>query len=290
MRQVSGTQPCPVVSPYVQSPAGRLAKFLIGCLYFAGRGLVRLIGRLLGFEPRKDVVAISYHQVPREQRVRFAKQMDHLLRWAAPIRADVSGQLPPGARHVMVTADDAWLSFIENALPELERRNIPVTIFAISGYLGQSLGDPRDRIVTEDELRRLPSELVRIGSHTSTHAYLTALDERAAWLELTDSRRKLEATLKTKTDLFAFPFGAWTDALIRQCRDAGYRRVFLASPCTTPNPLEDFVIGRIRVDPTDWLCEFHLKLTGAYNWLPWAIGLKRRLSSIVRAQPSVQAG
>ncbi len=41
-------------------------------------------------------------------------------------------------------------------------------------------------------------------------------------------------------------------------------------------------MGRVRVDPTDWPLEFHLKLMGAYRWLPMAIALKRRLLATVR--------
>jgi len=39
----------------------------------------------------------------------------------------------------------------------------------------------------------------------------------------------------------------------------------------------EFLIGRVRVDPTDWMVEFHLKLVGAYDWVPWAAEIKRRM-------------
>lgn len=280
MDQVAGAQPNPVMPPFDPTLRGRLAKFAMSSVYYAARELIRLARRLIGFEPPAEVVAIYYHQVPREQRARFARQMDHLLRWAVPIGADETSQMKPGRRYVMVTADDGWLSFIENALPELERRRIPVTIFAIADYLGERLGQPRDRLATEEELKGRAGELVRVGSHTSTHARLTALDEEAAWSELVDSRSALEDILDTSVSLFSFPFGAFDDALINKCREAGYSRVFLALPSTIPHP--EFVTGRIRVDPTDWPLEFHLKLTGAYGWLPRVISLKRRLLSLAR--------
>lgn len=261
--------------------AGRLVKLLIASAFYIGRELIRRIERCVGRKPRAAAVAIYYHQVPGEQRGRFARQMDHLLGWAVPIRADRTEPLPGTGRYAMVTADDGWTSFIDNALPELERREIPVTIFAISDCPGQNLGEPHDRLATADELRRVCSELVCVGSHTATHARLTEVDGAAAWEELRNSRARLERLLNRRVTLFAFPFGAYNNSLIDKCRDAGYKRVFLCLPSPALREAQEFVTGRVRVDPADWPLEFHLKLMGAYSWMPWAIRLKRRILSAI---------
>jgi peptidoglycan/xylan/chitin deacetylase (PgdA/CDA1 family) len=218
--------------------------------------------------------------------------MDHLRRWTVPIAADGAEPKRRGSHYVMVTADDGWLSFVANALPELERRCIPVALFAIPGYLGASLGQPDDRLVTADKLRSFNRGLVTIGSHTLRHARLTEFDEPAAWRELTHSRWSLERVVGRAITLFSFPFGAHSEALIRMCRDAGYERAFLAIPASgARQPTDfatDFVVGRILVDPSDWPLEFHLKLMDAYSWLPRMIRLKRRL--LGAAQPAARIG
>ena len=38
-------------------------------------------------------------------------------------------------------------------------------------------------------------------------------------------------------------------------------------PTLTSFGPNEFLIGRTRVDPNDWPCEFRLKLLGAYCWL-----------------------
>lgn len=278
-----GRQPNPVMPPFAQSRMGRLVKLLIASAFYVSRELTEAMRRLLGGKPRATATAIFYHQVPKEQRVRFARQMEHLLRWAEPIRAERTEPLRCGSRYAMVTADDGWLSFIENALPELERRNVPVTIFVVSDRLGQSLGQAHDRLVSESELGGIATHQVSIGSHTSTHARLTTLDEEGIRRELRASRAKLENLLGKEVALFSFPFGAFRDELINECRDAGYKRVFLGIPSSAPRQPHEFVTGRVRVDPTDWLLEFHLKLMGAYSWLPRAINLKQRVLSTTRA-------
>jgi hypothetical protein len=77
--------------------------------------------------------------------------------------------------------------------------------------------------------------------------------------------------------LFCFPFGLHSAELVDLCRAAGYERVFGGMPAPALRDPREFLIGRVRVDPADWLAEFHLKLMGAYDWVPLAADLKRRL-------------
>ena len=122
----------------------RFLKFLVSLGFWLLRSITEALARLLGFKRPGHAVGIYYHQVLPEDRNRFARQMDHLVRWAVPISADHMQALPSGRRHALVTADDGWLSFIENALPELKARQIPVAIFVISDHMGDSMGEHRE--------------------------------------------------------------------------------------------------------------------------------------------------
>ena len=74
------------------------------------------------------------------------------------------------------------------------------------------------------------------------------------------------------------------------CRAAGYTRVFGGMPSPALGDPHEFLIGRVRVDPTDWLVEFHLKLMGAYDWVPFAADLKRRIVDALRIGRGHRAG
>jgi hypothetical protein len=63
------------------------------------------------------------------------------------------------------------------------------------------------------------------------------------------------------------------------CREAGYERIFTTLPVFAFAEPGEFVVGRVRVDPTDWPLEFRLKLAGAYRWLPAAFAFKRLIVS-----------
>ena len=77
--------------------------------------------------------------------------------------------------------------------------------------------------------------------------------------------------------LFSFPYGAENDRLVDLCREAGYERVFTILPRLALLDPQEYVTGRVVVDPTDWPLEFRLKLLGAYRWLPRAFAWKRKL-------------
>lgn len=261
--------------------ASRLLKFSIGLAFYAAVESWRVVRKMFGRAAPPSAIVIYYHHVPSDQREKFSRQLDHLLRWTRPIAADFSVPMTSDVRYSIVTVDDGWKSFADNAVPELERRKIPVAMFAISDRMGLSVdGINFDRLVTSEELRALTSRGVTIGSHTATHAVMTSLDARDAARELRDSRHRLAEMIGRDVTMFCFPYGAYSDALIPLCREAGYDRVFTCLP--EPASQSEFVVGRVRVDPTDWPLEFHLKLMGAYRWLPMAIALKRRMRAAIQ--------
>jgi peptidoglycan/xylan/chitin deacetylase (PgdA/CDA1 family) len=240
--------------------------------------------RLVGRRAKGKAVALLYHSIPVADRARFGRQMDTLRRLAVPVRADVRAPLAPCQRHVAVTFDDGLWSFVESAWPELQKRHIPATIFVVVGKLGTipswtnySPGlMPTEPMLSLDQLRQLPDSVL-VGSHSLTHRLLTEVSEETSRDEIGESRHRLEMLLERRIRLFSFPYGEQSGDLIQRCRDAGYERVFTSQPCAAFLQPDEFVTGRIDVQPTDWQIEFRLKVLGAYRWLPHAFAVKRAL-------------
>jgi len=270
----------------------RILFLAISIGFFLGDWLGRLIRLSMGKRMPATAVVLYYHSIPKEKRSAFARQMDELIRWSKPMPADVRRSLPSGARYVAVTFDDGYQNNIDNALPELTQRDIPATFFVVTGALG---GTPNWRsysadlaryepIMTAEQLGKLPSGLVQIGSHTRTHPMLTQLSEEEARRELSESRRRLSEITNSEVKLFCFPYGAFDDNLITWCREEGYDRVFTTLPHMAFSEADEFVVGRVMSDPDDWPLEFRLKLFGAYRWLPFASSFKRRVLSKMRLE------
>ncbi len=218
--------------------------------------------------------------------------MDTLLRLATPVRADIEVLPPEGGRYAAVTFDDGMQNIVDNALPELEKRKIPATLFIITDVLGDlptwEYFGPKDTVeecvMSEEQLRKLPSDLVEIASHTMTHPVLSNIHGEKLEQELKGSRAKLAKMLGREVGLLSFPYGAFNQDVVDECRKAGYQRVFSALPVFAFAEAEEFVTGRVGASPTDWSIEFRLKLLGAYRWLPFMFEIKRNVLSLVKGQ------
>jgi peptidoglycan/xylan/chitin deacetylase (PgdA/CDA1 family) len=270
----------------------RWLRFCISCIFGLADGLWVRLRRMGGHVCPPRCVVLYYHSIRPEHRRRFGHQLDILARHAAPISLDRTKPLQSGRCYAAVTFDDGFKNVAENALPELERRQIPCTIFVIVSALGQYphwLTDPenpahRDRVLSESELISISSDLVSIGSHTMTHPLLPSLPEADARRELLSSRMELQEILKRDIRFFSFPYGAVNGSLIKWCEESGYERVFTSSPVLAFSDPKEFVTGRVSVEPTDWDLEFKLKVLGAYRWLPVVSRLKQYL--VGRANPA----
>jgi peptidoglycan/xylan/chitin deacetylase (PgdA/CDA1 family) len=263
--------------------ARRLVKLLFSLLArgadMIGDGARRLFGRPV---PARGVV-LYYHAIKAHQRARFARQMDHLVRCARPFRAESAGGLSEPGFHAAVTFDDGFVSVIENAVPELKRRNIPFTVFVPTGSLGRrpswirdaAHGSWEERVMSPDQLRALGQEpLATIGAHSVSHCNFLKLSPAEAVEEFTQSKVALETLLERDVQLFSYPHGARNDRLDEQAGEAGYERVFTIHPARITPGVRSYALGRVLADPEDWGIEFRLKLTGAYSWAAAVTGVK----------------
>jgi len=269
-----------------QSKSKRVAKLLISVCYLAGCRVWDVALLAIGRKPHPQCMILYYHAIPPEQRNRFARQLDMLRSLTTPIGADADPLQVRGCKYSCVTFDDGFQSVLDNAVPELDKRGIPATLFITAGALGKCAGwwpesaryERQDRLLSPEQIASLP-DLVTVGSHTLTHPKLPQLCESEARWELEESRRVLQELLKRKVTSFSFPFGAFNELLIEWCRQAGYTRVFTSMPLNALSSSTAFVMGRVPVEPTDWWLEFRLKVLGAYCWLPHAFLIKRWLLS-----------
>jgi peptidoglycan/xylan/chitin deacetylase (PgdA/CDA1 family) len=257
-------------------------KLAISLLWYVGATLARALRTLAGRRPDPGFVVLYYHGVPAETRPGFARQMEALVRRATVLRPGFNGSLPRGRHFVAVTFDDAFRSVAANALPELVSRELPSAIFVPVDFIGEAPGwdmeadTAGEQVMSVDELRSLP-DLVQLGSHTLTHPHLPRLDDGRLREELVTSRGKLADLLAKPVTLLAFPYGEYDERAVAVCREAGYERVFAIEPRPAAPLGDDYVRGRVAVDPSDGRLLFHLKTRGALAWMPFASALKRRI-------------
>jgi peptidoglycan/xylan/chitin deacetylase (PgdA/CDA1 family) len=254
----------------------RIIKLVISAAFWACSAAWQVVLKVFGRPIPGRCVVLYYHVVRPEERERFARQMDILLALAQPISIENPPELTPGVHYAAVTFDDGFRETIESVLPEMKKRNIPITVFLPTGCLGAEPPWISDRpshhygggILAEDEIRKIDAEpLVSFGSHCIMHRPLPTLSDDEARDEIFRSKADLEKALGHGVESLSFPHGAFGQRHVDWAREAGYRRVYsIESSAALLHP-DEFVTGRFRVDSTDWRMEFQLKILGSYRWL-----------------------
>lgn len=263
----------------------RLSKLAIAILFYAGYAVFRMICRLTGRRLPPALIILTYHPVKAVHTRLFENQMEMLLKAGNPVSLGGGTDMLKSGYNIAVTFDDAYQSVLQNALPVLHEKNIPATIFVPTGCLGEKPMWIKNKnhcyadetVVTEDQLSALPADLISIGSHTVSHINLTNVDENIARKEIFESKETLEKILGQKVTLFAAPYATLDEKFTGFFRQAGYERVFLNIPTLPATRTDLYILGRTSVEPTDWPLEYRLKISGAYQWLPLAIRLKKTL-------------
>ncbi len=121
-------------------------------------------------------------------------------------------------RPVLITVDDGFADFTENAMPALAMRKLPSTLYVITGALAGKRWEcvcPPSAMLHAADLAGLEAAGVEIGAHSHTHRQLDLLPWREVADEVTRSRDLLAETLGHPIRSFAYPHGYW-HARVRQ--------------------------------------------------------------------------
>ena len=141
--------------------------------------------------------------------------------WAAWVR---SGTDIPD-RSVILTFDDAYADLVEHALPVLERRSYPATVFVSTGLVGKTIQcSPKAPgatlpIMSAEDIRKWTSRGVLFGAHSRSHFDLTSLDSQTAASEIRDCKSDLESMTGRPVTSFAYPYGKRNDEVESFVRD-----------------------------------------------------------------------
>jgi len=155
----------------------------------------------------------------------FEKEGVHYLSMRDLHEHLVTGKEVP-ERSVVLTFDDNYLGFYENAWPVLKAKNIPSGMFVHTDFVGNASGShPK---MTWAQLQELDaSGLVEIGGHTCSHpGDLKSLPLDVQERELTESKSLLEKKLGHPVPFLAYPVGSADQQTIELAKSAGYTMAF----------------------------------------------------------------
>lgn len=223
---------------------------------------------------------------------RFAAQMRFLERYAYSVLgldqalSCLRGERRTPPRAVVLTFDDAYDSFLQYALPVLQRQGFPAVVYAISGWLGRRAewfaadpGRPIPSLMSAVQLREIRTAGMVVGSHTVNHAKLAKLRPEQQREELTNSKAALEDLLGEEVRHVCYPYGSFDLDAVRAAALAGYNS---AATCLrgTAEPVDHpLVLPRKAISFGDDLVGYFWKLSMKNRPKPQLTEWRRRLAA-----------
>lgn len=181
------------------------------------------------YGPCRNIPILMYHHVGDKPgwlyvgKDTFASQMDYLQQkgYSAVTLLEVMENLQTGkllpAKPIVLTFDDGYRDFYENAYPVLRTRGFKATVFAISQHVGGS------EYLSWEQLREMQSSgLITIGDHTLSHPSLPVLSEEKVRNEILAAQNILQANLGITINLFAYPYGGFNGEAEKILREGGF--------------------------------------------------------------------
>ena len=183
---------------------------------------------------------------------------------------------PESNSHYVLTFDDGYADFYENAFPMLSDQGIPCTLYLTSGHIetGEPL-HPGDRPLNWDQVgEMLGTGLVTLGAHTHTHPDLRGMAVGQIEEEIGESNRLIELRTGQVPEHFAYPKGYWDEGAETVVR-RHYRTAVLGAGAPVRRSTNPHRIGRVPVQASDGQFFFTRKMTRGMR-------LEERMRSLVK--------
>ncbi|MGE5805442.1 MAG: polysaccharide deacetylase family protein, partial [Ignavibacteria bacterium] len=176
----------------------------------------------------RDLPVLMYHSVApsgsdlmspyRISPVEFENQMQYLYKegyhtvsfeeWYAAVKLNT----PLPGKAVILTFDDGYLDFYNNAFPILTKYSFSAYNFIVTDFVNnvnawdQKLGEEIP-LMTWEHIHELNGKGIKFGSHTSNHKPLTALDPGQLACQFLNSLKTLKDHLRNHINSVAYPYG-----------------------------------------------------------------------------------
>jgi len=131
--------------------------------------------------------------------------LDANLSFYHPINFVNEFDIPKKEKKILLTVDDAFQSFYDNAWPYLKKNQIPFVLFVSTEPVGNKGYMNWEQI---KEIER--SEFAVIGHHSHSHDYLIDKSEEVFLDDIKSSNRIFKEKLGYIPTLFSYPFGEYS--------------------------------------------------------------------------------
>ena len=124
-------------------------------------------------------------------------------------------------RKILLTIDDAFLSFYKNAWPLLKERKIPFILFVNTREVGSF------NYMNWDQIKNISKEdFVEIGNHSHSHEYLVDENSDIIRDDIMTSIKIFKEQLGKDSKFFSYPFGEYSLNFKNIIKSLGFKYAF----------------------------------------------------------------
>jgi peptidoglycan/xylan/chitin deacetylase (PgdA/CDA1 family) len=145
------------------------------------------------------------------------------------------------SKPIIVSVDDGYVDDVRTILPDLKRLHMVATFFVITGRTSEP------GFVNDSQIRELDRAGMDVGDHTAHHVDLRAITPSELRMETAGSRHVLERILGHRVYAFAYPFGAYNDAVVAAVKQAGFTLAYTTGSGSTESTSAPLTMPRIHV-------------------------------------------
>ena len=154
----------------------------------------------------------------------------------ADLLAFIEGRKQLPEKPVIITSDDGYQSMYNNAFPILQKYGYRMTIFLVTGLIGNSNEDrylndfdsgrkgiPVRSMLIWPEVVAMSRYGIEFQSHTVNHRSVGELPGDAAYFEMAQSKADIESHTGKPCVFIAWPHGNYTGSVLAALPGIGYR-------------------------------------------------------------------
>jgi peptidoglycan/xylan/chitin deacetylase (PgdA/CDA1 family) len=158
------------------------------------------------------------------------------------------------SKPVVLTFDDGYKDFIEEAVPILEQFGFRATVFIIADFVG------RQGYMTWDDVRKAAAMGHEIGCHSMTHPDLRDLRDASLEYQIVSARDFIESNGHVRPRTFCYPSGKYNDTVRSVVEEAGYLGAVTTQVGTASTLDDHYTLSRIRIDGSASLTAFRKQI------------------------------
>ena len=178
------------------------------------------------------IITIMYHRFEENKypstNIRINNFIEHIklikndgIKFVNPSNFENELNNNKNERKILITIDDGYQSFYDNAWPILKKNKIPFILFVSTREVGKK------GYMTWENIREIEKyDFVEIGNHSHTHDYLIDFEEKEIKDDLVKSMNIFKEELGKNSIFFSYPFGEYSVNLKNIVIDLGFKYAF----------------------------------------------------------------